>query len=249
VHQHDESHRFSFRLRLKLQVRETEAIVFHQMRLTMNIYKNFCLIWVGLCLCSALFAFDLPANRLYRLEDPMCDSLIVSNGKALAVKNLLLTEDEIAFSLCDDPTNNLLTTTWKQIKYIKKSDGTIIDKPPFETTRAYKKALKNQQKKEAREQARKEGILSPTVGVLFLVLGILASLAFVIVWFAVAWADSIFLFILTGLLGYSACVFIFNAAFRRLMPKKKRLTRILWAAFSPLLTLALLTALIGLTIQ
>ncbi len=58
-----------------------------------------------------------------------CDSLFLSNKKAIAVKNLMLTKEEVSFSYCDDTTSRTYTAPWMQVNYIKKADGTIMDSP------------------------------------------------------------------------------------------------------------------------
>jgi hypothetical protein len=58
-----------------------------------------------------------------------CDSIYLSNGKAYAVKNLVLMEKEISFQFCEDLENRPQTAPWQRIDHIKKVDGTLIDSP------------------------------------------------------------------------------------------------------------------------
>lgn len=69
------------------------------------------------------------ASVIFQPVSTNCDSLFLSNGSAVAVKNLSWDKNELTFSYCDDTTNVVRTAPWQQIRRIKKSDGTRVDSP------------------------------------------------------------------------------------------------------------------------
>jgi hypothetical protein len=84
--------------------------------------KKTILIWLGM----VLMAEQIYGLSLLTQLDP-CDSLLLSNGRTMAVKNLKLGEEEVSFSYCNDPSDRVFTAPWRQVVRIKKSDGSVIE--------------------------------------------------------------------------------------------------------------------------
>lgn len=58
---------------------------------------------------------------------PVCDSLFLSNGKVIAVKNLEITSKDLSFSYCNDTTDQRHRAPLQQIQKIKKADGSWLN--------------------------------------------------------------------------------------------------------------------------
>ncbi len=57
------------------------------------------------------------------LADQDCDTLWLTNGKPVAVKNLQVTETEVLFAYCDDSTNFIRRAPIQQVRAIKTAKG------------------------------------------------------------------------------------------------------------------------------
>ena len=58
-----------------------------------------------------------------------CDTMILSNGKVVLVKNLSWNDQEVTFSYCDDPENKLLKAPWQQVRQLKKTGADNVGVP------------------------------------------------------------------------------------------------------------------------
>jgi len=82
-----------------------------------------------LLLLFLFFYNGLQADSLRRTTsaEPPCDTLYLSNGKAVAVTNLRFTETELFFSYCTDTLQQIVRAPLLQVQRIKKADGTWIE--------------------------------------------------------------------------------------------------------------------------
>ena len=65
-----------------------------------------------------------------------CDTLWLTNGKPVAVKNIQVTETEVLFAYCDDPTNSIRRAPIQQVKAIKTAKGERLYLHPSEKPRS-----------------------------------------------------------------------------------------------------------------
>jgi hypothetical protein len=94
-----------------------------------KIYKILLYTFIGILLLTSLsvHAFDVRSNRPVTTENQgECDSLFIAGGKGYAVKNVIITEKNVSFVLCDSTDNKVRKVIWPQIQYVKKADGRII---------------------------------------------------------------------------------------------------------------------------
>ena len=73
--------------------------------------------------------YGLPVWGRTVLIQQDCDSVFMLSGTAYAVKNLVLSEKEINFALCDDPSNGVVIIPWSEVEAVKKIDGTMVVAP------------------------------------------------------------------------------------------------------------------------
>lgn len=81
--------------------------------------------------CAFIFA---PFHVVWSSTPPIpvasdCDTMVLSNGKLILVKNLDWNQNELRFSYCDDSENKPLTAPWQQIKYVAKAGGSRFEAP------------------------------------------------------------------------------------------------------------------------
>lgn len=83
-------------------------------------------LFVGVLL---LLSYTIQADSIRKTgsNPPVCDSLFLSNGKVIAVKNLEITSKDLSFSYCNDTTDQRHRAPLQQIQKIKKADGSWLD--------------------------------------------------------------------------------------------------------------------------
>jgi hypothetical protein len=87
-------------------------------------YLNSLLLGVLLLLSNTIRADSI---QKIVVNNPACDSIFLSNGKVIAVKNLEITSKELSFSYCNDTTDQRHRAPLQQIQKIKKADGSWLD--------------------------------------------------------------------------------------------------------------------------
>ena len=80
-------------------------------------YLNSLLLGVLLLLSNTIRADSI---QKIVVNNPACDSIFLSNGKVIAVKNLEITSKELSFSYCKDTTDQRHRAPLQQIQKIKK---------------------------------------------------------------------------------------------------------------------------------
>jgi hypothetical protein len=86
----------------------------------MRLYTGLLLILLCLGLQQAKADRLRPSSPL---ADQDCDTLWLTNGKPVAVKNLQVTETEVLFAYCDDSTNSIRRAPIQQVRAIKTAKG------------------------------------------------------------------------------------------------------------------------------
>lgn len=82
-----------------------------------------CVLFTCICLC---FQLQPLSAAIPRTCVGNCDSLILTNGKVWAVKNIQYTKSAVYFSYCNDSLGQILSAPLAQIQLIKRQDGQIL---------------------------------------------------------------------------------------------------------------------------
>lgn len=74
-------------------------------------------------LVVAIQPVSADCSRQLATLDQECDTLVLTNGKSIAVKNLQKTKTEFLFSYCQDSTNQVHRAPIAQVRSIKNAKG------------------------------------------------------------------------------------------------------------------------------